>query len=248
MWLQVPNEVKHALWEGSLELATDEAADTIERGLPDDSQSEAFHPYKPRELPVVSIGLPEVWPLASLYRSKPMSPFLQASLKDADFYFVRLVCSFRPNTSTLIDWARFSIALLPDTSGRQPLAFDLHPSMVYQKIQHHVKVVLNPTLKFQEIEGGLGEIEFGLEYPELQPIITASGIGEAVPSWDYETARGLRVQGSKFMHLLLKAPKGMVSGEAVLDLVANVGTRGFRLPILGSRAKPEPHLSVRLWG
>ncbi len=46
------------------------------------------------------------------------------------------------------------------------------------------------------MEGEVGGAEFGFEYPELQPVITAAGGGEATPSWDYEVGAVQRVIGS----------------------------------------------------
>jgi hypothetical protein len=68
-------------------------------------------------------------------------------------------------------------------------------------------------------------VEFGLEYPELQPEITTAGIGQSDVDWSFEEVRGIRLQGSKTMHLLVEAPRGMSSGWAHLDLVADVLVR-----------------------
>jgi hypothetical protein len=250
MWLQVPEVIKNVLWEGPLEPATEEAVqrlsrEWVAREVKADVQ-EAI-----RDLPVVSIGQPEVWPLAQVYPPEKMPSILQAKLEEADFYLVRLACSFRPKRDEAqVEWARFLVRLLPGDAGHQPIAFDLHPLLVTQEVRRNVKVTLSPTLKFKEIEADVGGVEFGFEYPELQPIISAAGAGEAGPSWDYQEAKGMRVQGSKWMHLLVKAPKEMPSGQAILDLAADVLVRGSRLPVLvlRNRKEAEAHLTVRLWG
>ena len=174
---------------------------------------------------------------------------LKAKLDEADFYLARLVCSFRPRKDeSQVEWARFLVRLLPDGAGRQPIAFDLHPLMVTQEVQRNVTVSLDPSLKFAEVKGSLGGIEFGFEYPELQPLISASGGGEPLPSWDYEEAKGVMVKGCKWMHLLVEAPKGATPVRATLDLAADVRVRGSRLPVLGLRDKElaRAHLTVRL--
>jgi hypothetical protein len=97
----------------------------------------------------------------------------------------------------------------------------------------------------------VGGVEFGLEYPELQPQISASGLGESSVEWSYEEARGIRLQGTKTMHLLIEAPKGMPSGRASLDLVADVLVRNSFLPTLMPRSKQQeaadPLEKVPLW-
>lgn len=243
MWLKTPETIKNILWEGPLEPASDEALERAMRGFkggPDDIV---------RDLPIVSIGQPEVWTLPEVYPPDKMPHPLRAKLDEADFYLVRLSCSFRPRKDeSQVEWARFLAYLLPDSTGRQPVAFDLHPLAVTQEVKRNVRVSLNPSLKFYEIEGEIGGIEFGFEYPELQPVITAAGGGEPNPSWDYEEAKGMKVQGCKWMHLLIKAPKGMRPVRAILDLAADVRVRGSLLATLGirDREKARTHLTVRL--
>lgn len=249
MWLQVPETIENVLWEGPVEGATEEAVERVSRewsvrGLEGDVRDDIRH------LPVVSIGRPEVWPLTEVYPPEKMPATLRAKLEEADFYLARLACSFRPRRDDVeIEWARFLVHLVPDDTGQELIAFDLHPLQVTQEARRNVKVNLSPTLKFMEIEAGAGGVEFGFEYPELQPIVSAMGAGEAKPSWDYEEAKGVRVQGSKWMHLLAKAPKGMVSGKAVLDLAADVSVRGLRLAVLAlrNRKEAEAHLTTQLW-
>ena len=250
MWLQVPEAIDNVLWEEPLEPATDEAVERLSRewaarGPQTDIRDDI------RDLPVVTIGQPEVWPLSEVYPPDEMPPTMRVSLEEADFYLARLACSFRPRRDDAeIEWARLRVRLIPDEAGQQPIAFDLYPLRVTQEIRRNVKVSLNPTLKFMELEAGVGGAEFGFEYPELQPLVSAAGAGEAAPSWDYEEARGVRVQGSKWMHLLVKAPKGMPSGQATLDLAADISVRGFRLPVLvlRNRTEAEARLTVQLWG
>jgi len=248
MWLQVPETIEHALWEGALEPATEEAVERV-------SQEWASRGVKGNvhdaicDLPLASIGRPEVWALPEVYPPDKMPHPLRAKLGEADFYLVRLACSFRPRKEqSRVAWARFIVRLLPDSAARQPIAFDLHPLMVTQEVRRNVKVTLSPSLKFQEIGAEIGGIEFGFEYPELQPLISAAGAGEERPSWDYEEARGVAVQGSKWMHLLIKAPQGMEMVRAVLDLAADVQVRDSRLPVLAIRDKEQARdrLTVRL--
>jgi hypothetical protein len=102
-------------------------------------------------------------------------------------------------------------------------------------------------LKFQEIQGSLGDMEFGIDYSELQPIISANGAGEPHASWDYEEAKGVRVQGSKWMYMLLKVPMGMRPVCATLDLIADVELKGSILQVvIGKRDVARIKLGVKL--
>ena len=250
MWLKVPKDIDKVVWEGPLEPATDEAVQRLgqewtARGLKVEVRDAV------RDLPLVSIGQPEVWQLAEVYPPEKMPATLRAKQEEADFYLVRLACSFRPARDDVkIEWARFLVHLMPDSAGQVTVAFDLYPLQITQEVRHNVKVTLSPTLKFMEVEASVGGVEFGFEYPELQPLVTAAGAGEANPSWDYEEAKGMQIQGSRWMHLLVKAPKGMPSGFALLDLAADVRLRGSLLPVLLRRERKEleTHLTTQLWG
>jgi hypothetical protein len=95
-----------------------------------------------------------------------------------------------------------------------------------------------------------GSLEFGIEYTEQHPVISAALGAGFDPSWDYTEALGMQVQGTKWMYLLVKAPKGLSAGWATLDLVADVEVRGVRLPVLIWRQQDpaRAQLSVQLWG
>lgn len=247
MWLAVPETIEHVLYEGSLEPATPAGMERLTRELK--ARGPGAQVRAGEDLPVVSIGQPEVWPLAQVYPPDKMPKVLCAALKKADFYLVRFACSFRMRKKRVeVEWARFTARLAAPGAQDPAIAFDLHPLRVTQEVKHDVRVTLGPTLKFQEIEAGAGQAAFGLSYTELQPLISANGVGEERPSWDYESVRGVMVQGSKFMHALVKAPKGATRIQATLDLSADVKVYASVLGVLliPYKEQPERTLTVTL--
>jgi hypothetical protein len=240
--------VENLIWKGSLQPSTEEAVGAMReewnaRGITE-SVGDAV-----RDFPIVSIGQPAVWTIHEMFPLDKMPHSLRSKLDEADFYVVLFHCSFRPvRKESQVEWARFLVRLLPDDMGRQPIAFDLHPREVKREVKHDVSLTIGPSLKFQEVEAKLGGFGSDLGYSELQPIISATGVAETVPMWDYWEARGVMVSGSKDMHLLLKAPKGMKTVRAVLDLVADVRVRDTRIPALVIRDEKQAreHLTVRL--
>jgi hypothetical protein len=119
--------------------------------------------------------------------------------------------------------------LLPDPRGRQPIALDLIPTRVIHEVKRQAKFTLAPTLKFQEVEVQGANIEWGIEYSELEPIITGAGAGENYITWTYQTATGIRgVDGGKGMYLIVEAPKGMTTAFARLRLEARIRAKGIR--------------------
>lgn len=250
MWLDVPDKPANVLFEGALEPAQD-ALERVTRDSPRELAEDELN-RAIRNLPIVSIGQPEVWPIQDLYPAKKMPAELKTKLSEADYYLARFACSFRARTNEVqLDWARFWVRLQPDDDGNQPIAFDLHPREVTHEIQRNVKVSLSPSLSFKEVEASMGGVEFGISYNEIQPIVSAAGAGEANVDWSYETPKGTHLHGSKWMHLLIRAPHNMESGSASLDLVADVTLRGTRLlPAFLSRSQEEVEASLRatLWG
>ena len=190
---------------------------------------------------------------ARIFYPPPQMPLLmQAQLQAADLYLIRLFCSFRPvpgkSPRGLGALPRLPAARSPGapTDCLRPLP----GGDITREVKRHLKVTLAPTLKFQAVEAEVGDLEFGLEYPELQPIIVGAGVGEAMPTWDYQTAKGMAgIQGAKWMHLLVKAPKGMPVGTAQLALTAQIyvdSVAAWLLSVAGP-AEQGARLNVPLW-
>ena len=134
MWLRTPETIENVLWEAPLEPANEAVVDQVAREWADRGmrgRQEEIREEIREGLDIVTIGQPETWELLEVYLPETMPSLLQAKLREADFYLVRLACSFRPvQGKKQVDWARFSVQLKPDAVGRQPIAFDLHPLMV----------------------------------------------------------------------------------------------------------------------
>ena len=251
MWLTTPETIEEILVERALEPVSDDALSQSARDW--QSRGVKLAPNEVlRTMPIVSIGQPETWTLQDFYSPSQLARPIRTKLSQADFYLVRLSCSFRPvHEESRVEWARFRAALLPHVStGAQPIAFDLYPEQMVREVKRQVKVTLSPLLKFKEVEVSLGSAELGFEYSELIPFVSAAIGASFDPSWDYKAVPGQEVLGTKWMYLLIKAPKGTTSGRALLELEADVLVRGVRLPVtLWRKLEQEPEkLTVTLWG
>jgi hypothetical protein len=148
MWLVEPKAIQQVLVERPLQLPTEEALEQSAREWRSQGVQVDLHAML-RSMPVVSIGLPETWPLQELYPPEQMPRPLQAKANQADFYLVRLSCSFRPlHQESRVQWARFLARLLPTATGQQPIAYDLYPQQVVQEVKRQTSVTLRPMLKF----------------------------------------------------------------------------------------------------
>jgi hypothetical protein len=244
MRLVNPEAPAKLLWDGELELATPIGAQrgTRERGTlepqPDPATIKA---------PLVSIGQPEVWRLEELYDGSPPAEF-KTRLDEFRFFLARFVCSFRMRQKdTTLDFARFVVKLLKDADDQQALAYDLYPKTVVQERKKSLSITLSPSVKFSEVEASIGSADFALEYQELVPVISTAGAGEAVADWSYEGVQGIPLVGSKWMHMVIRAPIGMKRCDAQLGISADVRARTW---LFGAHLKKQGYqsgLGVRLW-
>lgn len=232
MWLKPLIQPLDILWDAPFELDLGEGGNATMR---DGGQSGDI-----RDLPIVSIGKPFAWNLLDFKPNDNISPFVQSLLERANYHLIRFVCSFRTNNeSAQIDWARFIVKFLEDDLGNQSIVYDMHPLIVNHEVRRNTKVTISPEIKFEEIGLGIGGADFGFEYSELYPLIAASGIGETEVNWDYESAKGAGIVGSKLMYLLLRVPKGMRSVNAQLDVLADVKVQKKIFKVVLTRNKQE---------
>jgi hypothetical protein len=247
MYIKVPSEIQQ-YWKGRL-VPTEESILVWEnknkeqgRRVKGDLQLGNFN------LPLVSIGIPDVWKLQDLYPKGKIPRSIAVKLGEADYYFVRLACSFRPQYKEIaIENARFCLFFQP-TQGELPVAYDVHPFLIEKEVKKNAKFSLNPTLKFMQMEASAGEFEFGFEYNELIPIVSATGVMEANPAWEYKEAPGYSIQGSKLMHILMRVPKGLHPILASATIDAKLRAYGSILnAVFGlEETKAGAHLSMLL--
>jgi hypothetical protein len=240
----VPAEPTSSVWEGTLSPRPDIDPDVSKGVLGRKLDLESLQNDPPR----ITIGQPEV--LRSL---RAVAPEGFEHVEPRDFYLVRLWCSFLSfRTDLVFDHAHFQVTLAaPGTDTTTVVAHDLYPSEVMYKVKRNVKFSLSPELKFAELGGGVGGVEYGFEYDELQPSIVAAGQGQATPSWVFAATKGSRLLGGKAVHMVVAAPAGTPSAEAALELIVHVTKPGLiPLPmgILDAKGQvPAEPLTVTLW-
>jgi hypothetical protein len=234
-WLPEP-ETGAPLWEGALELVPEDVV-----------RARREHPqqFDPRAMPHAEIRRAETWPLREVYPPAEMPPEMRARLNEAEFYMVRLRLSFRPTKDEVeIKWARFAVELLGDG---EVVAEAIHPELVEEQVERTRRYTLNPSLKFAEVEVGVGEIEFGFQHAEQEPFMWGAAEPVTSPSWDFEPTTGHRLYGPRRMHLLVRAQAGTPSGSARLHLVTDIQVKR-RLLGRATRSRDLPPLDVTLWG
>lgn len=241
IWLQVPADPGEVCYESRLE-ATPDALQRWEQSVAGRGFKAAVNVSE--RLPVVSLGEPDLYNLKDILPNTGISPLLKAQFDQAEFYLVRLPCSFRPKYKDVaIEQATYTVVFQSNDRQRTPLAYDLCPLEVNDQKQASRKFVLSPSLRFMEFEASMGEFLFGLDYPILQPLIIGSGVGENYASWDYRQTKGHPLAGSKFMHVLLKVPRSLRFVQAKVSLSAKLSIFGSLLDsVLGLSDAADPYL------
>jgi hypothetical protein len=200
------------------------------------------------EIPVVTIGAPRAWPipappLAPGGSTATMSTVAPVIGSEERVLLLRMACSFRPRSDqTQIVWARFTARLFPDDQQLPPpIALDLYPSIVEVERKVTRRVTLSPSLKLTEVEATLGEAEFTVEYPAVDPIISAGGPQEDLVSWDFSEAPGHVLHGGKLLMAVVAAPAQMRRLEVACLIQADLRHRGLRLPTWLGGSTPKAH-------
>ena len=197
-------------------------------------------------MPEVAIGRPEAWLLTERYPPSSMPAHMRRRVEEADFYILRLHCSFRPKHNEVeIEWARFVVQLLGLDGGEAPSAEAMHPEEEVSEVTKTGKFTLSPSLAFEPVEVGAGEIAFGIEYKALEPRVWGARDPADTPSWDYEPTHAQALYGSREMHLLVRAPGGAKGADARLHLVADIKRK--RLIGRATLRRNQPPLRVTLW-
>jgi len=222
------NALEAPLLEGPLQL---DPVNVIERG----TEAQVGLPG-PDEIPIVTIGVPRAWAVAAPpAQGEPtagISAITPAIAPNERVLLLRMACSFRPQSDqTKIIWARFTARLFGDDPKLPPpIALDLYPSAVNVERKVTRRLALSPSLKLMEVEVGLGDAEFTVEYPAVDPVVSAGGPQEDLVSWDFSEASGHVVHGGKLLMAVVAAPAQLRCLEVACMIQADLRHRGLRLP------------------
>ena len=236
--LITPDEVEDVMYDGQMGFDM----------LKDDSTL-ISEPTRATIRPVVTVGRPEWWNLAQLAQEggQPLGPELSLLLRRADFYLVRLACSFHPQGDSTIEKATFTAYMRPRSGDEFPIAFDLYPKYHFDEREYEFQVKVAPKLKFAEVlSGELGEAVVPIRFHRLRPVIVGSGIGQPDPAWEFEPAGTRPLWGCRMTYCIVKRPRGAQAVRISLDLSAEVKTPhtisgGIRGIILRAKIQEKDH-------
>lgn len=178
------------------------------------------------ERPVVTIGRPEIWPVAEALENEVGHKWTPP-LGDAGYWLVRLACTLRnPPGLPQITEARQTLYLRPKNSyaGEQSTyAFSLFPDRLGAEDKAEFSANLGPELKFASGAGfSLGQLGAKIEYRKVFPVIQSYAAGEPTPYWIFQPHRTHPLDGSQFVYAVVVARPGAGGIRASVELVVTV--------------------------
>jgi hypothetical protein len=176
---------------------------------------------------------------------------IKASLEREMYFVVRLACSFRPQRDDVnVSWAQLALQLRPDEHGRVPVAFDLYPLSVEHERNIGKRISLSPSLKFYDVEIAVGKIAYSIDYPAIEPVLTAAGIDESTPSWNFTAVPGFPITGTKLLYAIISAPHKLDHLTVSVSLSADLdyGRRRFSAWLRRDPTQVHPSIpEIQLW-
>jgi hypothetical protein len=215
MLISLDREPEEIIWTNTLRLRSEDRIRVID----------TYTSSTQNQLPEVSIGKPECWNLVDLYEEVP--PEITLRLREANFFVVKLFCSFRPPQGMQISKAEYRVELLSEPANSNPTVYDLFPLRVEHEIRETQKMGFNPEFKLGEaFKLSTTTIETGIEYSFLEPIVYADGLGENIARWTYQKNKQTSILGSRKMILVIKASNQINQIKVRLSVSADIVFQG----------------------
>lgn len=231
MHLTTPTAIQSIAWEGEL------FAPSVTFGAGKSSR------------PVVTIGQPEVWPVARALENQTGQRWTPP-LGDAKYWLVRLACTLRePARGVEVTEARQSLYVRsePHSAGeKSAYAHNLIPLRLGAEDKTSFSFSLGPELGFADGSSvKIGELGATIEYRKVFPVIQAYGIGEANPYWVFQPHATYPLMGSQFVYAVLVARAPATGLRAHLEVtVSTQSAFGFIRYGLPEEARPHTEFSL----
>lgn len=179
----------------------------------------------------ITFGEPAVYDLAQLVKEAGGDPGfeIRSQLDRYEFRLVRLVSTLHVEPRSALSWLEIHVTLAParrrlgngglltEDPADPPIAYDLYPLQVVDKVQVEHTAKISASFKFNEVTASLGEDALAVRYERLEPKITAYGKRETAVYWrclpgtSREVAAGVRE-----MDLIVRKSRGVPVRATIL--------------------------------
>jgi hypothetical protein len=178
------------------------------------------------ESPVVTIGQPEIWPVAEALENEVGHKWTPP-LGEASYWLVRLACTLRdPSGPPRLTEATQTLYLRPKNPGPEEpstYAFSLFPDRLGAEDKTEFSASLGPELKFASGAGfSVGQLGAKIEYRKVFPVIQSYNAGQSTPYWIFKPHATYPLDGSQFVYAVLVARAWAGGIRANVELVVTV--------------------------
>lgn len=195
----------------------------------------------------VAVGVPYYENLILRYieKKEEIPHEIKKMMKDYDFHFISLNCSFRPHSDCKFVWVRFGVELSARSKSggsleEKPIAYDIFPDEVLCERKYKREANFGPELKLKLLDvvdtGIKYEVSETNEFIVYEPQIFAYGKNTPSMSWDFKSTKQKGIWGNKDLFLIVRAPKDCkIKGRFLLGAeVESYFREWIRIP-LGKR-------------
>ncbi len=154
---------------------------------------------------VASVGRPFVADAVALAKARHgrLEPEMGTLLRDHDFYYVRLPLSIRPHSDEDIRLLAVELEL---ASAAGAVCWSMEPLRVERAIKVGTTSKIGAGLKLEPFSASADEA-VAHEFVVYQPQITAFGLGDARPAWEFRPTSGEKLSGVQLLHLTVQVAK-----------------------------------------
>jgi len=208
MLIETPTDIQAVAWEGELI-----APETMKLAS--------------AVRPVVTLGRPEIWPVAEALEPQVGKPWVPP-LSNAAFWLLRLACTLHPvgRFKEIVE-AQQTLSLSPVKPNAQAdstYAFSLFPERLTAEEQREMSLSLGPKLKFGKIEAEGAQAGTKISYRKVFPVIQGYGAGEPTAYWIFKPHSAYPLEGCQFVYAVVAAQTGASGIRGAVELTVNVDT------------------------
>lgn len=194
----------------------------------------------------IIIGEPQSWPLVDLYKidGHQLPAAIAHDAQDCQFCLVRMAFSLKVLGDVSIERTQFTAFIHGDGSKDAPIAYDMFPDELFDEVAQQIDVGISPTFKFGGIEASLANMQYGIRYQHLKPVILTAGMLTHRPLWEFKRSGKQSFIRNKEMYMIVKSYRPQEI-RVTFEVIADIKFGGKRWPFK-TRKEDKKHLTRKL--
>ena len=152
-----------------------------------------------------------------------LEPEIKLLLDKHVFTYIKLPVNIRPRNE--YDVRFISVDVVLESEDNQTVCWSMEPLLVEQEIRLKTESALSGGLKLHALELGISDNVAG-EYVLYQPKVTAFGIGQSNPGWEFEPTAGSELRGVQILHMVVLIPNN-THATGIVTIKADIFKEGW---------------------